>query len=187
MNIINKKRQQLLIQKSFQMRSIAIVVAIIITTGILSGLLLYFILSSELSTELQVSHRQIQDIWDRLGLAIFFGNIITVIITGCVAAYAVLLQSHKIAGPMYRLETICNEVTQGNFQPFTSLRKADQLTPLAKSFETMIITLKAKEDKRNEITIEVLAIIDNLMGTNSHNDSLESLNTLRNKLTQLKI
>ncbi len=124
----NKKRQTVYIQKDFQRRSILVVILIITASGLLSAALLYFLLSSELSAQLQAAHLQIQDTWDRLAPAVIFGNIITVLVTSIAAAVAVLYQSHKIAGPMYRLEKVCDEVANGNLSPITSLRKADQLT-----------------------------------------------------------
>ena len=119
------KRHTLFIQKKFQTRSILTVVGIIAVAGFASGLILYLILSSELNSETQLAHSQIQSAWDLLGPAILFGNIFTVIVAAVVAAIAVLYQSHKVAGPMYRLQKICEEVAQGNFSPVTKLRKED--------------------------------------------------------------
>ena len=146
MNNPDIKRNIVFIQKKFQIRSIMTVVSIIAISGFLSGILLYFMLSSELSSELKVAHQQLQNTWESLAPAIFLGNILTVIVTSIVAGIAVLYQSHKIAGPMYRLQKMCEEVSNGNYNPVTSLRKADQLTALAQSFASMIDALREKQD-----------------------------------------
>ena len=146
------KRQTLFIQPHYQRRSIMIVVSIIALSGLLSGIMLYLLLSSELSSELQVAHKQIEDTWQSLAPAIIFGNVVTVLVTSIVAAMAVLYQSHKIAGPMFRLQRICDEVANGNLNPVTSLRKADQLTALASSFESMV---EALQEQRGDICIKV--------------------------------
>ncbi len=180
----NKKRQTVYIQKDFQRRSILVVILIITASGLLSAALLYFLLSSELSAQLQAAHLQIQDTWDRLAPAVIFGNIITVLVTSIAAAVAVLYQSHKIAGPMYRLEKVCDEVANGNLSPITSLRKADQLTALAAAFETMVTNLRDKDTERTKIINESLAILNNLETSSDGNDS-ESLTTVKLKLERL--
>ncbi|MFW2371605.1 MAG: hypothetical protein ACN4GM_00655 [Gammaproteobacteria bacterium] len=146
------KRKTIFIQPHYQKQSIMIVVGIIAVSGLFSGLLLYLLLSSELSSELQVAHTQIENTWESLAPVIFFGNILTVLVTSIVAAIAVLYQSHKIAGPMYRMQRICDEVAGGNLSPVTSLRKTDQLMALASSFEMMVQSL---QEQRGEICIKV--------------------------------
>lgn len=180
----NKKRQTVYIQKDFQRRSILVVISIITASGLLSAALLYFLLSSELSAQLQAAHLQIQDTWDRLAPAVIFGNIITVLVTSIAAAIAVLYQSHKIAGPMYRLEKVCDEVANGNLNPITSLRKADQLTALATAFEAMVANLRDKNAERTRVINESLTILKQLK-TSSENHDSESLTTLESNLEKL--
>ena len=180
------KRNTVFIEKNFQMRSIATVVSIIMASGLLSGALLYLMLSSELSSELQVAHNQIKNTWDSLAPAIIFGNILTVVVTGFVAGIAVLYQSHKIAGPMYRLQMICNEVSQGNYEPVTSLRKADQLTALAKSFEQMVESLQTKHKKNESLINDMDNILNSAMEKTSDKNQQALLVELKNKLDKVK-
>lgn len=176
------KRNTIFIQKKFQVRSIVTVVGIIAASGLLSGIMLYFLLSNELSSELQVAHQQIQNTWDSLAPAIIFGNIITVIVTGVVAAFAVLYQSHKIAGPMYRLQTICDEVSRGNYKPVSSLRKADQLTALANSFEEMLSALRNRQSNQLQVVTEVQLMVDSLLKETDDENLKKLLNELKEKV-----
>ncbi|RDH81275.1 MAG: hypothetical protein DIZ80_14310 [endosymbiont of Galathealinum brachiosum] len=176
------KRNTVFIQKKFQMRSIVTVVGIIAASGLLSGIMLYFLLSNELSSELQVAHQQIQNTWDSLAPAIIFGNIITVIVTGVVAAIAVLYQSHKIAGPMYRLQTICDEVSRGNYEPVSSLRKADQLTALANSFKEMLSALRDRKSNQLQMVADAQLMIDSLLKETDDENYKKLLNDLKAKI-----
>ena len=185
MNNPDIKRNTLFIEKKFQTRSIVIVVSIIALSGFLSGLMLYFMLSSELSTDLKVAHSQIKNTWDSLAPAIIFGNVFTVIVAAVVAAIAVLYQSHKVAGPMYRLKSICDEVAQGNLNPVTSLRKADQLTALAQSFEKMVKSLSFAKQQREEVVSDVTEGIDQLLKDAQDDAQVKSLTELRDKLSKL--
>jgi len=179
------KRSTVFIQKKFQMRSILTVVSIIAASGLLSGTLLYFLLSNELSSELQVAHQQIQNTWESLAPAIIFGNIITVVVTGVVAAVAVLYQSHKIAGPMYRLQSICEEVSHGNYNPVSSLRKADQLTALAESFKDMLSALRNNQNQRLQVISEIHELLTSYEREITDDSQKKALSELRSKLEQL--
>jgi len=179
------KRKIVFIQKKFQIRSIVTVVGIIAISGFLSAILLYFLLSSELSTELQVAHQQIQNTWDNLAPAIIFGNIVTVLVTSIVAAIAVLYQSHKIAGPMYRLQTICNEVSRGNYNPVSSLRKADQLAALAKAFEEMLAALRKKDNQQEKRIDEARMIVGSILEQSESENQKQLLSDLQSKLDEV--
>lgn len=185
MNNQNINRNTLFIQKKFQTRSILIVISIIALAGLLSGLILYFILSSELKSELQVAHTQIQNAWDLLGPSILFGNAFTVIVAAIVAAIAVLYQSHKIAGPMFRLQKICEEVAEGNLNPVTKLRKADQLTALAMSFDNMVSALRLRQDKASNKIGAVVDQLDQLIDTETDQQKKSSLESIRKKLSDV--
>lgn len=186
MNKPDIKRNTLFIDKKFQTRSIVVVISIIALSGFLSGLILYFMLSSELSTDLQVAHSQIKNTWESLGPAIIFGNVFTVIVAAVVAAIAVLYQSHKVAGPMYRLKSICDEVSQGNFNPVTSLRKADQLIALANSFETMVNSLNTAKQQREEAINDIAVQMDQLIKETQADAEVKVLTELRDKLSNIK-
>lgn len=180
------KRNIVFIQKRFQMRSILIVISIIAAAGLISGVLLYFMLSSELSSELKVAHQQIQNTWDSLAPSIILGNVITVVVTSIVAAIAVLYQSHKIAGPMYRLQKMCEEVSCGNYDPITSLRKADQLTALAKSFESMIAALRGKQIHNEAVITDTRKALESLLKQTVNDDQKKLINDLFDKLDEFK-
>lgn len=185
MNNPDIKRNIVFIQKKFQIRSIMTVVSIIAISGFLSGILLYFMLSSELSSELKVAHQQLQNTWESLAPAIFFGNILTVIVTSIVAGIAVLYQSHKIAGPMYRLQKMCEEVSNGNYNPVTSLRKADQLTALAQSFASMIDALREKQDNNKSKVAELRKLLESMLKQVEKESDKKFINDMFDKLDEI--
>jgi len=182
----NKKRQTIYIQRGFQGRSIALVTGIIVASGLLSGILLYALLSSELSTELYTAHQQIKNVWESLASTVIFSNIITVSVTSVVAAIAVLYQSHKIAGPMTRLQRICEEVTNGNLNPVTSLRKADQLTVLASAFEKMVNSLQNKESDQQLVLAEAILVLDKIELETDRDRQELLIRELKQQLSKLK-
>ena len=74
-----------------------------------------------------------------------------------------LYQSHKIAGPLYRLQQVCKEVMKGNLNPVTELRKSDQLIPLAEVFSNMVDALKVDNECRQQALDDALVIVKSLM------------------------
>ena len=185
MSNTNIKRQTIYIQRGFQGRSIAVVTGIIAASGLLSGVLLYLLLSSELSTELYTAHQQIKNVWESLASTVIFSNVITVSVTSVVAAIAVLYQSHKIAGPMTRLQRICEEVTSGNLNPVTTLRKADQLTALASAFETMVNSLQTKESEQQSILAESISVLNKIEQESDHDKQSLLISELQEQLSKL--
>ena len=179
-------RQIIFIEKVFQGKSIAIVVSIIFATGAISSLLLYFLLSAELGAEIKVAHHQIQNVWDRLAPTVFIANGVTVALTGIAAAFAVLYQSHKIAGPMYRLQQICKEVIKGNLNPVTGLRKSDQLMPLAEVFSHMVEALKVDHDARQQALSNALGLVNSLSESNDEQDKEKLVKELELALKEMK-
>lgn len=74
-------------------------------------------------------------------LAIFFS----------VIAILAAILSNRIAGPIYRFESVCKEVAKGNYKVRVKLRDGDGLRSLEKEFNAMLDSLERKEgESKNE-------------------------------------
>ena len=58
------------------------------------------------------------------------------------------LLSHRIAGPIYHFERICQEIKKGDKQARVRLREGDSLSDLAEEFNSMLDVITKKEDKK---------------------------------------
>jgi len=157
-----KKRKIILINKSFQMKFIASVLATIILFALCSAGLLYWLISGDLESQSQAAHFNINNAWERLGISILIGNVVAAIIAGIMAIYVVLYISHKIVGPLYRFETICKKVAEGDLNTITRLRPNDQLQELADSFSSMVDKLRDKKVEKDTLTLELNSHIEKL-------------------------
>lgn len=180
-----QSRKTLFIQKQYQLKSILTVIAMIAISGIISGIILYLLLSSELAAELQAAHTNLKNTSDSLAPAIILGNIVTILITGTVAAIAVLYQSHKIAGPLYRIKTICDDVSEGKYETMTSLRKDDQLIDLASSFEKMLSSIKARHTKSQSLIKIAKDKVELLQAQAADEQTKAKLKELNSSLSQI--
>ena len=74
-------------------------------------------------------------------LAIFFA----------VIAILAAILSNRIAGPIYRFESVCKEVAKGNYKVRVKLRDGAGLRRLEKEFNAMLDSLERKEgESKNE-------------------------------------
>jgi methyl-accepting chemotaxis protein len=88
--------------------------------------------------------------------------VIPVILLAVVFSIAGIFLSHRVAGPLYRVEKAAGEIAKGNLDVKVRFRKGDELQELAGSLNNMIDGIKGivKEDK--EITERLLKISDKL-------------------------
>ncbi len=144
-----KMRRTVFIKRGFQMRFITWVVALLILCGICSAAVLYPFLSSEISSEFSTGHRNIGDIKRHLALAIIIGNVLAVIVAALATTVVILYISHKIAGPLYRFEKVCNEIARGSLDASAVLREHDQLEGLSAAFGNMLTQLRNSRNERH--------------------------------------
>ncbi|MDO9106690.1 MAG: hypothetical protein Q7U57_17225 [Methylovulum sp.] len=155
MSSISPKRHQVFIKKAFQGRFIAGVFLLILLSGLCSALLIYWLTGSDLQAQSQAAHVSIANAGQRLGLSILIGNVVAVVVTGILTIYVVLYATHKIAGPLYRFETLCEHVGNGELDVISSLRENDQLHDLAQAFTTMVDKLRKRRDRQNEAIADI--------------------------------
>lgn len=155
MNNTVTKRRQIFIKKDFQGRFILGAFALILLAGLCSALLIYWMTGGDLQAQSQSAHANIVNAAERLGVSILIGNLVAILIAGGIAVSSVLYASHKIAGPLYRFETLCQEVGDGKLDTVTHLREHDQLQDLALSFSNMVAKLRSRRDHRARLIAEL--------------------------------
>ncbi len=155
MQSISPKRRHIFIKKAFQGRFIAGVFLLMLLSGLGSALLIYWLIGGDLQVQSQTAHVNIINVWGRLGLSLLIGNVVAIMVTGTLTVFFVLYASHKIAGPLYRFEKLCEQVGNGELDVMTSLREKDQLHDLAEAFALMINKLRARQSQQNEVIAKI--------------------------------
>ena len=142
------KRKKVFIQPAFQGKFIFWIILVIALAGSVSALLLYFMLTGDFKTQSQSAHVVLAESWQRLGLSIFIGNLMAIIIGAVIAAIIVLYRSHKIAGPLHRFCRVFQEIGEGRYSDMVHLRENDELLEVADSIQAMMEKLKARSEQR---------------------------------------
>ncbi len=181
------KRRTVFIKKAFQGRFIILVLLMIVLFGLCSAGIIYWLISGDLQSQSQAAHINITNTWERLGLSILIGNFVAIILAGIPTIFVVLYISHKIAGPLYRFEKICEQVAKGSFDVITPLRKHDQLQDLAQSFSVMIRELTTQRQKRQQSYTHIEQQLKTMKSIqNLNQEQIDTVSEIENSIQQLK-
>ncbi len=181
------KRHTVFIKKSFQGRFILGVFLLILLSGGCSALLIYWITGGDLQAQAQTAHTNIINALDHLGVSILIGNLVALLVAGSLTVFVVMYASHKIAGPLYRFEALCDQIGDGQLEMDISLRENDQLQELGDAFAVMVDKLRSRKDRRIRLVTELTSHLERLQKdptiTVNH---LEGLEQMHQALAQLQ-
>lgn len=180
------QRKKIFINKAFQGRLIIGVFALILLSGLCSALTIYLITGGDLQAQTQTAHVNIVNSLEKLGLSLFIGNLIALTIAGSISVFMVLYASHKIAGPLYRFEKICEQIGDDQLDSVTALRANDQLQELGQAFSVMATKLRNRKDQRLQWIKGIEEQVGILSKSNLDPEVLKQLTQIQDKLEKLK-
>lgn len=159
------KRRQYFIQRSFQLRFIFTFLLVALIASVAFSFGFYFLVAKDISANFNKAHMELRNTWE-----LFFPTLIvigtsTFVISSAVASFVMIRFSHKIAGPLYKLQQIANNISNGKLYAGVRLREKDQIVPLAGSIDTMVKGLSSR----------IMEINENVMNMNNITDSLVQL------------
>ncbi len=158
----------------------------ILLSGLCSALLIFWITGGDLQAQSQSAHANIVNAWDRLGLSILIGNVVSIVIAGSISMFMVLYATHKIVGPLYRFKKICEEVGSGNLDTHLSLREKDQLQELGLAFSDMVHKLRTKKTQHLDLLTQINTQLEQLtQDQNITTQQLEQINELNRLVKKL--
>lgn len=132
------------IKKEFQSKFIIKFCLIVILGAIISGIILYASTNQRLGTTYIESLNAIKVLNDNLISNLIYTSLITVIFISIVTIVITLFASHKIAGPLFRLERSTETIGNGDFTLETRLRENDEITGVASALNEMTKKLHSK-------------------------------------------
>lgn len=144
----NYKRSIYLINKKFQFKYVFIILFIMFTAIFTISFVTFYVIWTNVINEfffIQDASKKLGDIYLKTTELL----IIPLLILAFVFSIIGILYSHKIAGPLYRVQKICEEIGKGNLNINVKFRKGDEFHEVADSLNKVIHSLKnmVKEDK----------------------------------------
>ena len=141
-------RTRLFIQRRFQIRYIATILAFMLIAAVLSGYTVYVTTWIMFGEKLAAVYPQglLLDMVSRVNNTLILRLLL---VTPLVILIALVLSS-RIAGPIYRIKRCLKRAAAGNYETNIELRQKDELQDVADLLNSLVSGLRRKERHRNE-------------------------------------
>ncbi|MFC2163977.1 hypothetical protein ACFLT2_03125 [Acidobacteriota bacterium] len=119
--------------------------AIIIASLIVSLSILFVFLNKNLGGSYPAAFKIISDVFAKMNITIFIAVFAQLCLSSILLFFVVLVFSHKIAGPMFRLKRILKQYGEGEELDKISFRRTDFLPGVSRWFSEFFAMQKKRE------------------------------------------
>ena len=137
------RRKNYFIKRKFQSEFILRFCGLVVLGSVISGIILYLFSRGTVTTTFVDSRLSIISTADYILPALFGSSLVTVILISIATAVVVMYLSHRIAGPLFRIERSAKEIGSGDLTFKINLRSKDEITKMADCLNEMTENLKA--------------------------------------------
>ena len=173
------KRRQYYIKKDFQFKFIMKFCLLVLAGVIISTVVVFLFTHGTLTSSFQHGRLVIKNTSLAILPAVMYTNIVTLGLISLASVGITLVISHKIAGPLFRIEEDLKIIEQGNLTKKISFRKKDQLAALADSINKTTTSL---HEKVADIQTDVEHLLEYASRQNASQELIEGLNHLNQKI-----
>lgn len=134
------KRTNYLVATRFQLKYIGLILILVLLTGILCSYVVYYTTMLLLGDKLANVYPQgrLISIVNAVNIRILLSLILVAPLVIIIGVFA----SHKIAGPIYRIEKFLENMANGDYSSILTLRKKDELISLANGINRVLDAIK---------------------------------------------
>ena len=190
MNNKQYKRKQYFIDKNFQSKFILKFSLVVILASVIIGGLIFYLSTNSTTVAIENTKITVKRTADFILPIMVHTIVIVTLFSVIIACGLILLISHKISGPLFRLKREIDLMKTGDLGRDFNIRATDQLKDLALSLNLMCSTLKEKltESKEQCKSFEnFISQKDVSIQKDTKEQILELLNKLKNQLDFFKI
>lgn len=153
-------RRQYLISRKFQLKYVFLIVAFMFLIAWLAGYTVYY-------TAFTLMGEKLANVYPQGRLTVIFKTVnmallMRILLLVPVVALISIFLSHRIAGPVFRIERYLGKVAKGDFSSIIRLRKRDELKNLAAAINKMTVGLGAIAQENQEIGAKLSSTLDKL-------------------------
>ena len=141
-NKFKNRRKNYFIKKRFQRNFIVKFCILVIIGSVISGAIVYTMSRSTVTTTFENCRLRIKSTADFILPAVMLSGAVVIAVIGLATVAVTLFTSHKVAGPLYRMEQDVKEVASGNLKKRFNLRINDEIKTLAESLDKMTRELR---------------------------------------------
>lgn len=152
------KRRIYIVNKKFQFKYLFIILSIMVVTMVSISFTTFYVIWNNVIEEffyIPDASKKLAEIFNETSVML----IIPIVALAVLGIFAGVMLSHRIAGPIYRVEKVSEELAKGNFDIKVRFRKGDDLQELAGKLNEMIDSVRGmiSGDKALAEEIHVLA------------------------------
>jgi methyl-accepting chemotaxis protein len=140
----HNKRRNYFINKKFQAEFISKFCILICLACVLMGIIVYVSSAKTVTTSFENLRLVVKSTADFILPALLLSSLAAAIIVSLACIGVLLFISHRIAGPLYRLERSLEQIADGDLTVETRLRSTDEGKALAASLNDMATKLKSE-------------------------------------------
>lgn len=135
------RRRNYFIKKKFQVNFAFKFLAIVVIEAVLALGIFLYTSRGTLTTGYSGAELKIARTSDYFLPILFFSNLIIVAATCIVGILVLIVLSHRIAGPLYRIEKVLGDISKGDLTVRFKLREADQFIELENAVNELAKTM----------------------------------------------
>jgi len=187
------RRRNYFINKKFQTRFILKFCILVLLTALISAFVIYHFSSRSVTTVFENSRLTIRPSTEFIMPGLILSSLISVVLVGIATIIVVLSISHKIAGPLYKLEDSLEKMAKGDVSFNISFRKGDEAKRLAEVFNTasrginnLIGNVKTESAHLDSAVIELKGLSEKLLKDEQvdFKKAIEKIEMVNNRLTE---
>ncbi|MDP3791788.1 MAG: methyl-accepting chemotaxis protein [Candidatus Omnitrophota bacterium] len=154
------KRKQYIVAAKFQLKYVGLILILVFLTGILCSYVVYYTSMLLLGDKLANVYPQgrLISIVNMVNVRILLSLLLITPLVFIIGIYA----SHKIAGPIYRIEKFLKAMASGELSEPLTLRKNDELVALAEGINNVAESIKATIRQEREHLAKSAVSVDAL-------------------------
>ncbi|MBN1871029.1 MAG: methyl-accepting chemotaxis protein [Candidatus Omnitrophica bacterium] len=128
------RRSNYFINKPFQTMFIIKFCVLVVIATLIFSFMIYRFSTDSVTTVFENSRLQIKPSTQFIMPALIAGGFLSVILVGIATIIVVLFMSHRIAGPLYKLEKSIVRLGEGDLSFYVDFRAGDEMKKLAEAF-----------------------------------------------------
>lgn len=156
------RRRNYFIKKEFQAKFILKFCILVILTALISAFLIYHFSGRSVTTVFEKSRIKIVPSTTFITPSLIISSLISVVLVGTATIIVVLFISHRIAGPLYKLESLLERMASGDVSFDVHLRRKDEIKELAEAFTEAVHGLNNLLCDAKKESIELGSVIKEL-------------------------
>src|SRR3990167_5140637 len=140
---MENRRKNYFIKREFQTKFILKFCALVALTALISAIVVYLFLSRSVTTVFENSKIVIKPSTEFVMPGLILSSLVSILLVSLATIVTVLFISHRIAGPLYKLENSLERMAECDLSFDISLRKNDETKTLSEAFNRTLRRLNS--------------------------------------------